>query len=184
MESACIAGMLGSKFLYLLTTFLQYLTLLEAKYLHLCTKYLPGYPVTYIGFSMSYARQFLKVPGVNFNMLQTIMVGLFGNAFLRDVKKANRSIFLWTVNKESWMKWSIKKEVDGVITDDPKKYLEVCENYEDEKIHHSLWAWWFVIWVNLLVPFFSLLFRYKYGFRIDAKKVRKSLESSNTRPSA
>ena len=117
-------------------------------------------------------------------MLQTVMVGPCGNALLRDVKKANRSIFLWTVNKEPWMKWSIKKGVDGVITDDPKKYLEICESYEGEKVYHSLKSWVFVIWVNILVPFFSLLFRYKHGFNIDVKKIRKSLESSTTRASA
>jgi len=145
-------------------------------YLPLCTKYLPGYPITHIGFSIGYARQFLKVPNVSFNMLQKIMIGPFGNAFLRDVKKAKRSIFLWTVNDEKWMKWSIQKEVDGVITDDPKKYLEVCENYEGEKVHLPLHSWAPMIWFNMMLAMFSLLFRFKYGFRVDMGKIRKSLE--------
>jgi hypothetical protein len=161
--------------------YIQHLTVSQAKYLPLCTKYMPGYPVTHIGFSISYARQFLKVPGVSFNMLQKIMVGPFGNKFLRDVKKAKRSIFLWTVNDEEWMKWSIRKEVDGVITDDPKKYLKVCDDYEDEKIHYGLKSWGGIIWINMLAAVFSLLFRYRYGFRIDVGKVKKSLETSTTR---
>ncbi|KAH6683033.1 putative glycerophosphoryl diester phosphodiesterase [Halenospora varia] len=152
-----------------------------AKYLPLCCKYLPGYSITHIGFSLAYARQFLKVPGVSFNMLQKIMVGPFGNAFLRDVKKAKRSVFAWTVNDEEWMKWSIRKELDGVITDDPKKYLEVCDDYQGESIHFPISSWGTLIGMNLLAAVFSILFRYRYGFKIDSGKVKKRIESSRAR---
>ncbi|TAQ84686.1 hypothetical protein B7494_g6991 [Chlorociboria aeruginascens] len=152
-----------------------------AKYVPLCTKYLPDYPITHIGFSISYARQFLKVPNVSFNMLQQMMIGPFGDSFLRDVKEANRSIFLWTVNEEKWMKWSIQKEVDGVITDDPKLYLEVCDKYKGEKVRVPLRSWATVIWMNVLAVFFSLLFRYRYGFSVDMGKIQKSLEASRPR---
>jgi len=116
-------------------------------------------------------------------MLQKTMVGPYGNAFLRDVKRENRSIFFWTVNEEDWMKWSIRKEVDGVITDDPKKYLQVCKEYHGEKIHLSLRSWGTLIWMNLLAAVFSLLFRYRYGFRVDVGKVRKSFEGVARPPS-
>jgi phosphatidylglycerol phospholipase C len=39
---------------------------------------------------------------------------------LEDIRKAKREIFLWTVNDVKAMKWSIRKGVDGVITDDPR----------------------------------------------------------------
>ncbi|RDL39214.1 putative Glycerophosphoryl diester phosphodiesterase [Venustampulla echinocandica] len=146
-----------------------------AKHLPLCTKYLPGYSITHIGFSITYARQFLKVPGAGFNMLQKIMVGPFGNAFLRDVKTAKRSIFVWTVNEEDWMKWSIRKEVDGVITDDPKKFLEVCDTYQGEEIHLSFAAWPALVWMNALAVLFSVLFRYRYGFKIPAVPPAKTI---------
>jgi len=152
-----------------------------AKYLPLCTKYLPSYSITHIGFSTVYARQFLKVPNVSFNMLQKIMLGPLGNAFLRDVKKAKRSIFVWTVNEEEWMKWSIHKEVNGVITDDPKKYLEVCKDYDGEKVKLPLKLWGTVIWINIVAAVFSLLFRYRYGFTIKAEKVRASIENHKAR---
>ncbi|KFY25912.1 hypothetical protein V493_04376 [Pseudogymnoascus sp. VKM F-4281 (FW-2241)] len=103
------------------------------KYLPLCSKYLPGFPITHIGFSISYARQFLKVPNVSFNMLQKIMVGPWGDQFLAECKALNRPVFLWTVNEEKWMKWCISKGVDGVITDDPKKYLEVADGYDEKE---------------------------------------------------
>jgi len=134
-------------------------------YIPLCNKYLPGFPITHIGFSIPYARQFLKVPNVSFNMLQKVMIGPFGNSFLSDCKKAKRPVFLWTVNEEVWMRWSIKKQVDGVITDDPKKYLAVCKDFDDEApiLRLPLKDYFMITWINVLVVFFGLLFRYKYG---------------------
>ena len=117
-------------------------------------------------------------------MLQKVMVGPIGNAFLRDVKEAGRSIFLWTVNEEDWMKWSIQKEVDGVITDDPKKYLKVCNEYDGEKVSLPWTAWGGIIWINMLVAFFSLLFRCRYGFKVDPTKIKKSLEATRARAPA
>jgi phosphatidylglycerol phospholipase C len=104
----------------------------------------------------------LKVPGVAFNMLQKVMVGPFGNKFLNEIKAAERSIFLWTVNDEESMKWAIMKEVDGVITDDPKKYLEVSEDYSGEKFRLSIKQLGTAIWINILAIFFSFIFRFRY----------------------
>ncbi|TVY17501.1 Phosphatidylglycerol phospholipase C [Lachnellula arida] len=151
-----------------------------AKYLPLCMKYLPGYPITHNGFSADYARQFLKVPGVGINMFQMLIVGPRGNSLLQEVKKkkADRSILLWTVNEESWMKWSIRQEVDGVITDDPKKFLEVCKSYDQgEKLRHSRESWKAILRQNIRVLMFGLAFRIKHGFWVDVEKVRKSLEN-------
>jgi len=140
-----------------------------ALYLPICAHYLPNYSITHIGFSISYARQFLKTPRTSFNMYQKIMVGPSGNAFLRDIRKAERAIFFWTVNEVEWMKWSIHKGVDGIITDDPKRYLEVCKNYEGEPICLPLRMWGSVIGMNILAFIFSLIFRSRYGFKLRSK---------------
>ncbi|KAL9624869.1 MAG: hypothetical protein Q9160_000916 [Pyrenula sp. 1 TL-2023] len=104
-----------------------------AKYLPLCTTYLPSYPIAHIGFSTSYARQFLSVPHVSFNMLQPLLLGPIGAKFIRDVRQdPDRSLFVWTVNDEDMMRWSIRKEVDGVITDEPEKFLRVCREWGTE----------------------------------------------------
>lgn len=126
-----------------------------------------------------YARQFLKVPNVSFNMLQKVMIGPLGSQFMKDCREAKRALFLWTVNEEDWMRWSIKKEVDGVITDDPKKFLDVCKGYNESAPLHRLpiKEYPYVLWINLLVVVFSYLFRFRYGFRIDVDKLRK--ESGN-----
>ena len=98
----------------------------------LCRKYLPGFPITYIGFSVLYARQFLKVPNVSFNMLQRALVGGCGTRFIKDARAAGRPVYVWTVNEEEAMEWSIEQDVDGVITDDPKLFLDVCDRYKSE----------------------------------------------------
>jgi phosphatidylglycerol phospholipase C len=98
--------------------------------MEICQRRLEGYPITYIGFSVLWARSFLQVPNINFNILQKVLVGPLGRRFIRDARKAGRSLLVWTVNEEEWMEWSIRKAVDGVITDDPKKFLDVCARHE------------------------------------------------------
>ncbi|KAK3946016.1 PLC-like phosphodiesterase [Diplogelasinospora grovesii] len=102
----------------------------NANYIQFCRERLPGFPIAYVGFSLFYASKFLKEPNVNFNMLQQTLVGPVGSMFITAVKKAERNLYVWTVNDEHWMEWSIKKQVDGVITDDPKLFLEVCERWK------------------------------------------------------
>lgn len=99
-------------------------------YLNLCRTLLPSYPIALIAFSPFYASRFLSQPDVHFNIFQKALVGPAGRRFMRAVRKSGRSLFLWTVNEEEWMKWSIKKEADGVITDDPRLFLEVCEKFK------------------------------------------------------
>ncbi|KAK0616097.1 PLC-like phosphodiesterase [Bombardia bombarda] len=99
-------------------------------YVDLCKKYLPTFPVAHIGVSLPYASRFLSQPAVDFNMLQPMLVGPAGACFMRAVKKAQRNLFVWTVNDEYWMEWSIRKQVDGVITDDPQLFLDVLERYK------------------------------------------------------
>ena len=117
---------------------------------------------------------------MSFNMLQRVMIGPIGSKFMRDCKKQNRALFLWTVNEEGWMRWSIKKEVDGVITDDPKKFLEVCKDYDENAPTHRLTLKEYpsIVWINLLVIVFSLLFRFRYGFTVDVMKLRKERQTS------
>lgn len=79
------------------------------------------------------------------------------------------------------MKWSIRREFDGIITDDPKKYLDVCKQYKGDKVHVPLGAWAVVICLNFFAGVFSLVFRCIYGSKVDVGKVRKSLMVSGAR---
>ncbi|KAJ0295807.1 hypothetical protein COL516b_012225 [Colletotrichum fioriniae] len=93
---------------------------------------LPNYPISLISWSPLYARNFLtpKQPNLSFNMFQKSLVGPVGKLFIRDVKKNHRQLFVWTVNDEEWMEWSIRAGADGVITDDPELFREVCKRWE------------------------------------------------------
>lgn len=89
------------------------------------------------------------------------MVGPFGNKFLRDIKAAGRSIFLWTVNDEEKMKWCVMKEVDGVITDDPLKFLDISKNYNGEDCRLPATQYGTAIWINILATIFGFMYRLK-----------------------
>ncbi|KAI1613289.1 glycerophosphoryl diester phosphodiesterase [Exophiala viscosa] len=136
-----------------------------AKFLPLCTEYLPGYPVSHIGFSTTYARQFLKVPNVSFNMLQRVLIGPFGARFIRDVRRAKRPLYAWTINEENLMRWCVRKELDGVITDDPKRFKQICDEWNDERAklaRMTLWQSLYTLWVWVLITIFSVPFRRKF----------------------
>ncbi|KAJ0321916.1 hypothetical protein COL5a_009100 [Colletotrichum fioriniae] len=95
---------------------------------------LPNYPISLISWSPLYARNFLtpKQPNLSFNMFQKSLVGPVGKLFIRDVKKNHRQLFVWTVNDEEWMEWSIRAGADGVITDDPELFRERSETADEE----------------------------------------------------
>lgn len=131
----------------------------------------------HIGFSLSYARRFFSIPNVSFNMLQKILMGPAGARFLRDAKRLGRPVLCWTVNEENLMRWSIKNGLDGVITDDPKRFLEVCDQWEQgkRKIFIQPKDFLLVLWLNLMVALFGTLFQWKYPFRagLAYKKARR-----------
>jgi phosphatidylglycerol phospholipase C len=100
-------------------------------------------------------------------------MGPRGAKFIRDVQKARRPLFVWTVNDVDMMEWSISKDVDGVITDNPKKFRKVLEDYDETKhVTVSLLRWIDVIRVNLFVLMVDVLFRWKYGSREDRGRIR------------
>lgn len=107
------------------------------------------------------------------------MTGPVGQRFLRDIKRAGRPIFLWTVNDEETMKWSIRKQVDGVITDDPKKYLEVCKHYNGEKPRMKWRELGLVIFIQALTVPVTLLLKWKFGSAVDEKEIRGLLEEAS-----
>ena len=136
-----------------------------AKYLPLCTEELPGFPISHIGFSTCYARQFISVPNTSFNMLQKVLFGPIGASFIRDVKKAGRPIYDWTVNDANLMKWSIQKELDGVITDDPKMFNEICDNWSfdaEPTAWITLMQWLYAFWLYMIIMVFSIPFRRRF----------------------
>jgi phosphatidylglycerol phospholipase C len=99
------------------------------QYIDLCRKHLPGYPMAFINWSLPEASRLLRESDVWFNLLQPSLVGPCGSRFINEARRQGRPLLVWTVNQERWMHWSIRKKVTGVITDDPKKFLEVCDQW-------------------------------------------------------
>jgi hypothetical protein len=148
-----------------------------AKFLPLCSKYLSGFPVSHIGFSTCYARMFLKVPNVSFNMLQKVLLGPIGANFIKEVKDAGRQLFTWTVNDDNMMRWSIQKEVDGVITDDPRRFKEICDNWTDNEpiVQPSFAQWLYTFWLYMLIGTFFPSFKWKFPETVDQIIGRKAV---------
>ena len=85
------------------------------------------------------------------------------------------------------MKWSIKQGLDGVITDDPKRFLEICDEWMQGKreIHITFKQVLSAAWVNLLVMIFGIIFWWKYGRSTAAEKQQeKSRKSAIALPEA
>jgi len=119
----------------------------NATFIKASRHYLPSFPIVHISFYLPYAKHFLPIPHLGFNIFQRALVGYPGSRFLRQARKYDRPVYAWTVNDERWMEWCIRKNmasggvdgstladklIDGVITDDPKKFLDVCDRVEDE----------------------------------------------------
>ncbi|KAF7556228.1 hypothetical protein G7046_g6373 [Stylonectria norvegica] len=172
----------------------------NATFLQTARRLLPTYPLAHIGASILYSQHFLAVPNLGFNMNQKAMIGPPGRWFMRKCQKTDKQLFLWTVNEERWMRWSIRKNlgrgkrnvgkplIDGVITDDPKLYLEVCQRYEDEldgrramisrgvvgTVQDGMSAACLVVMMQVLIMGFHILRRAQGKF--DYLKDRKNLD--------
>lgn len=88
-----------------------------AAFLPLLHDHLPGFPVALITFSLRYARQFLAVPNVGFNLNQKLLMGPLGRGFVDEARERGRAVYVWTVNEEDLVGWCLRARVDGVVTD-------------------------------------------------------------------
>lgn len=138
-----------------------------AKYLPLCSRYLPEFSVSHIGFSTVVASFFFTVPNISFNMQQGVLMTPWGKLFVRKAQCDGRPVFAWTVNEESRMRWDIRHGLDGVITDDPKMFLEVRRNWhEGTKDSISIKTWLDVLRMNFFALIFTVLFGLKFGYGV------------------
>jgi hypothetical protein len=141
-------------------------SLSQTNYISLCTSLLPLHPQAYISWSLPASSKLLhtpSLPNLNFNILLFSLLGPGGTRFLRSAKRAGRNVFVWTVNQEEWMEWCIRKGVDGVITDDPRLFREVCERWGrgQERRGWRQWGREVVAWgvMALLMPAIWMQYR-------------------------
>jgi hypothetical protein len=93
-------------------------------------------------------------------------MGPNGHRFLRDAHAANRAVYVWTVNDANMMRWSIRRGVDGVLTDDPKKFLDLSRDFQEdvflEEDRLTMRECLRIVGFNILAIVFSLLFRWRH----------------------
>ncbi|KAF8545398.1 PLC-like phosphodiesterase [Trichophaea hybrida] len=77
------------------------------KYVPLCQKYLPGFHIVHIGTALPYAWEFLKFPGVGFNIFWSLLQTSAGKKFVKEAKDSNRMVYVWTINDEDTMKYDL-----------------------------------------------------------------------------
>ncbi|KAH7026106.1 PLC-like phosphodiesterase, partial [Microdochium trichocladiopsis] len=105
-----------------------------AVYIRLSRKYLPAFPLANVTWSPFYAGAVAEaVPDAALSVHRLALYSPFGQLLMRRVRRSgNHPLYSWTINEESWMEWAIRRRLDGIITDDPKLYLEVCKRYRRE----------------------------------------------------
>ncbi|KAF4477237.1 glycerophosphoryl diester phosphodiesterase [Fusarium agapanthi] len=120
----------------------------NASFLQAARSQLPTYPLAHISTSLLYSHHFLRVPNLGFNLNHKTLIGPSGRLFLRELGKTDKLLMTWTVNEPRHMEWCIRQNlchprrrnektegpalIDGVITDNPRLYLEICEKFENE----------------------------------------------------
>ncbi|KAL4932547.1 glycerophosphodiester phosphodiesterase [Aspergillus undulatus] len=105
----------------------------SSRYLPQRDRYLPKYAFALINAHLDYAREFLHLPRVSFNLNQKVLMGPLGRGLLKKAREANHPVYLWTVNAPNMMRWAIRNRVDGIITDDPVLLRRVYEEWEKEE---------------------------------------------------
>ncbi|KAI0553293.1 PLC-like phosphodiesterase [Xylaria curta] len=141
-----------------------------------CVRYLPNFPIALIAFSPLYTTAMLKVAGLNFNLFNYSFATSRGSHFLREAKQCRRFIFSWTNNNTEWMARSLRDEIDAVITDDPKGFLELRAKSNSNEIRIA--ARWSVkeitLWIllNVLTWAWEIMFRIRKGSpKAEVKKL-------------
>jgi hypothetical protein len=79
-------------------------------------------------------------------------------------------VYAWTVNEEKRMLWAIDRQLDGICTDDPKRFLELCEQWKKDTRKNQGVRFtvkeWFDIWkMQLMVLVFGTYIRWKMGIK-------------------
>lgn len=151
---------------------------LQAKYLPLCAEHLPGYPITHIGKSLIYASRFFSVPNVSFNLLWISLIPPWSFLFLRAARRQKRPVYAWTVNHRKVMQWCIRRDFDGVITDDPKLFLDVRESWREggSQERFSLLDYLNILRWAFFATYYLILSWYKYGFGVVDRRFKRSFQ--------
>jgi len=84
-------------------------------------------------------------------------------------------MYAWTVNDEKAMDWCIRRRVDGVITDDPAKFIKFRDGWSREReVKWSVRLVLGYVKMNAFMVLFAWLFwlRHGWGLVVEEGKER------------
>lgn len=146
-----------------------------AKHLAPAKTFLPGFSGIHIGYKMSYARNFLDVEFVAFNMLIHMLLAPGGKRFIRECKEKQRQLIAWTVNDKWRMEWCIRRKFDGIITDDPVLFKKTCEEFDEYAREPWMPISWTAVYQTLRMWIFVNCLHWWYRrAKLDKPLIRRS----------
>jgi len=101
------------------------LGLWHPRFLEPAEQFLPYCRRSHIGKSPYIARTYFWKSCDSFSMNFSALATMEGDRFRRDCREAGKKLMVWTVNDPKQMMECIRWEVDVVITDVPKTYLDL-----------------------------------------------------------
>ncbi|KAK4185840.1 PLC-like phosphodiesterase [Podospora australis] len=124
----------------------------DEEWIAACTRYLPDFPIVLLTPSPAFASSMLeqssaKSLDLHFGLLNyTFAFGHRDRAFLKrarslKTKEEKPMVFSWSDNDDMWMARSICNGVDGVITDDPGRFKELCSQWDDPWVRKQAETW-------------------------------------------
>ncbi|TFK17115.1 PLC-like phosphodiesterase [Coprinopsis marcescibilis] len=142
-------------------------------------KRLPYCRRSYIGDSVGLARKYFWGECDTFSMSFASLAGAGGQKFRQDCKAAGKNVMVWTVNDPSHMMEAVRWEVNVIITDVTRTWLELRDALQNdyEKIvsqYSRLFLW---TTLNFYAPFLAA---YSRQSKLDLEKVAGPFERALT----
>lgn len=109
-------------------------------------------------------------------------MGPLGKGFVEDARKANRLVYVWTVNEPNLMRWCIRRGIDAVMTDDPVLFGAISTEWKGQQkgfaggkreratLLQKLKAWG----MSVLVVLFGWAFKLKYLTAVERVRFEKA----------
>ncbi|GAA6039630.1 hypothetical protein JCM8097_002226 [Rhodosporidiobolus ruineniae] len=135
------------------------LGLWHPKYVEPATRLLPFIRCAHIGMSPALARKYFWDACDSFSMNFSCLVGADGEKFRDECKKANKDLYVWTVNERREMIEATKWGAKAILTDRTKALLDLRAEMETDadKVFREttrLFAWssiWYSSVANYLI---------------------------------
>lgn len=71
------------------------------------------------------------------------------------------------------MRWCVRNKLDGVCTDDPKRFLRICADWHDEKEEGwSVKELFLFLRLQVVSIILAIVFIFKFGHRLEQRSVK------------